>query len=321
VDTRSEPINWVKLTKDLPNIAEPVFVIGSPRGLEQTVSEGIVSAVRDLPEKGQMIQITAPISPGSSGSPVVNMKKEVMGVATLYLVGGQNLNFAVPSKHVIALKKEQTAKTISEWTTGNIKMAEKWVEKGGTFFKPSDSGGSYEEAIRCYTKALELNPLLAKAYYYRAIAWYNKKEPDRSIADFTKLLELESDYNAIAYVFRAEIWETKANFDQAISDYTKAIEVRPGDSKIYISRAKAWAKKGEFIWRKTESAYKEGTADFNQIINADAHLTTNYERALDDYKKALSLDPANRSLQDLVSSLEITVKKMKKQMSATVVED
>ena len=71
-----------------------VLVIGSPEGLQRTVSDGLVAAIR---ENGQYIQITAPISHGSSGSPVLNEQGQVIGVATSMLVDGQNVNFAISS--------------------------------------------------------------------------------------------------------------------------------------------------------------------------------------------------------------------------------
>jgi hypothetical protein len=73
-------------------------VIGTPLGLEQTVSDGIVSARREIPGFGRIVQMTAPISPGSSGSPVLNMRGEVVGVATFLIDMGQNLNFAIPAE-------------------------------------------------------------------------------------------------------------------------------------------------------------------------------------------------------------------------------
>ncbi len=73
-------------------VGDKVYVAGNPKGLTGTVSTGIVSSVR---EEAGLVQIDAPISPGSSGGPVVNDRGEVIGVATLSLVAGQNLNFAV----------------------------------------------------------------------------------------------------------------------------------------------------------------------------------------------------------------------------------
>jgi S1-C subfamily serine protease len=77
-------------------IGQKVYVVGNPHGLAGTFSEGIVSGVRGQ-GPDTLIQITAPISPGSSGGPVLDESGRVIGVATATLKGGQNLNFAVPS--------------------------------------------------------------------------------------------------------------------------------------------------------------------------------------------------------------------------------
>ena len=80
------PVNQIRplpLDKTSPQEGESVVVIGNPLGLEGSVTNGIVSAVRDIPTFGRIIQITAPISSGSSGSPVVNMQGQVIGIATL----------------------------------------------------------------------------------------------------------------------------------------------------------------------------------------------------------------------------------------------
>ncbi len=82
----------------VPKVGERIVVVGNPLGLTGTVSDGIVSAIREVSEDQIYIQITAPISAGSSGSPVVNLRGEVIGVATLNLKGGQNLNFAIDSR-------------------------------------------------------------------------------------------------------------------------------------------------------------------------------------------------------------------------------
>jgi hypothetical protein len=76
---------------------EEVVAIGSPLALESTVSNGIISAIREVgDENKRMLQVTAPISPGSSGGPLFNMRGEVIGITTLQFSKGQNLNFAIP---------------------------------------------------------------------------------------------------------------------------------------------------------------------------------------------------------------------------------
>ena len=77
-------------------VGEKVYAIGSPQGLENTISEGILSGVREIGAKRKILQMTAAISPGSSGGPVFNEKGEVVGIATFLIEANQNLNFALP---------------------------------------------------------------------------------------------------------------------------------------------------------------------------------------------------------------------------------
>lgn len=85
-------------------IGDVIYVIGNPEGLEGTLSQGIVSALRR-----DYIQITAPISHGSSGSPVLNEEGQVIGVALGAIEDGQNLNFAIPSSNLVSLVQNATS--------------------------------------------------------------------------------------------------------------------------------------------------------------------------------------------------------------------
>jgi hypothetical protein len=78
-------------------VGEEVVAIGNPLSLESTVSNGIISGIRTADKLGgKFLQITTPISPGSSGGPLFNMAGEVVGITSMYLEGGENLNFAIP---------------------------------------------------------------------------------------------------------------------------------------------------------------------------------------------------------------------------------
>jgi len=83
-------------------VGETVYAVGNPQGLEGTFSQGIVSSIREV-GNDKLLQITAPISPGSSGGPVLNGKGEVIGVSVATFRGGQNLNFAIPSNYLKTL--------------------------------------------------------------------------------------------------------------------------------------------------------------------------------------------------------------------------
>lgn len=77
-------------------IGETIYALGNPEGLTGTISQGIISSEIRSTLKTSRIQISAPISSGSSGGPVVNTKGKVIGVAVSSISEGQNLNFAVP---------------------------------------------------------------------------------------------------------------------------------------------------------------------------------------------------------------------------------
>ena len=105
----NQPSQSEASTRALSTLQEPevevgdhVVTIGAPLGLENTVSEGIVSALRES-NGVSIIQTTASISPGSSGGPLLNDYGQVIGLTTAFAKNGQNLNFAVSSKYIIEL--------------------------------------------------------------------------------------------------------------------------------------------------------------------------------------------------------------------------
>ena len=86
----------------IPNVGDNVFVVGNPLGLEGTFSEGIISGVRRI-EEDSILQMTAPISPGSSGGPVMGSSGAVIGISVATFQYGQNLNLAVPVSYLSKL--------------------------------------------------------------------------------------------------------------------------------------------------------------------------------------------------------------------------
>ena len=102
-------------------VGDTVFAVGNPQGLEGTFSQGIVSGIRQF-DADILLQITAPISPGSSGGPVLDSEGRVIGVAVATFRSGQNLNFAIPVKHIYDLvQKAGTPKPLPTATTGGAK--------------------------------------------------------------------------------------------------------------------------------------------------------------------------------------------------------
>lgn len=117
-------------------IGEKIYAIGNPKGLSGTISEGIISGIRNL-EDTELIQITAPISPGSSGGPVIGNSGMVIGVAVGTLSSGQNLNFAIPSDIVKSLINESMGMPITKLN----------ISKGATAPKSEESQINIEKGL------------------------------------------------------------------------------------------------------------------------------------------------------------------------------
>jgi hypothetical protein len=132
---------------DQIQVGEEVVAIGNPLGLELTVSNGIVSGIRtDEKQEDKLLQITAPISHGSSGGPLFNMSGEVVGINALFLKGGESLNFAIPINDAQRLLSEKVAELHDlPNETGPVKSE--------TRHEPIKSETTHAEAIPSFSKS------------------------------------------------------------------------------------------------------------------------------------------------------------------------
>ncbi len=113
---------------------ETVYVLGSSLGLTSTFSEGLVSSAERNINENTYIQISAPISQGNSGGPVVNASGEVIGVACATFKEGQNLNLALPISVLskISVDNPISMKTFYETTSDYFHLGDRVVAQGST---------------------------------------------------------------------------------------------------------------------------------------------------------------------------------------------
>ena len=269
-------------------IGETIYVAGNPKGLEGTFSDGIISSRRD-PYTKERLQMTAPISPGSSGGPVLNSKGEVIGISFMTLVGGQNLNFAIPSRYLTELLPEsKPAKPLAQ---GNRSIsAETYYTWGNTKYHLGD----YKGAITDYTQAIRLNPDDADAYNNRGVAKHKLGQHLAAIADYDTAIRLNPDY-AKAYYNRGVTKNDLGQHHAAIADYDTAIRLNPDYAKAYYNRGTAKVRLGQ---------YSAAIADFDTAIrlnpdDADAYYNRGTAKgdlgqhlaAIADYDTAIRLNP------------------------------
>ena len=211
-------------------IGETVYVAGNPKGLEGTFSNGIISSLRDKNTK-ERLQMTAPISPGSSGGPVLNSKGEVIGVSFMTLVGGQNLNFAIPSRYLTELLTKSKSKPAKPLAQGNRSISAKTYFMWGN--TKSDLG-DYKGAITDYTQAIRLNPDHAKhttiAELRRATS-VNTSPPSQIMISPSASILIMPKHTTIAELRRANSVNTSPPSQIMISP-SASILIMPGHTTI-----------------------------------------------------------------------------------------
>jgi tetratricopeptide (TPR) repeat protein len=287
-------IHWITVTETKSSVADRVVVVGSPMGLEQTVSEGIISAFREMPVIGKVFQLSAPISPGSSGSPVINMKGKVIGVVSFQAVKGQNLNFAVSSEGILNLKSSDSLKTLSEWTYDikmkTPKLVEKLCKEGFKF----SIRGAFKDALNYFKEATEKSPNDTVAWYGLGSCYDGLDQPEEAIAAFKQAIRIDPK-NAVAYFNIGSYYSKIGRYEDAIAAFTQAVEFDPDYAPSYFDLGMAYERLEEL--ENSEKAFKQVLR-----INPDhtptlLHLGMIYNRqerysdAVESYQKALRVDP------------------------------
>ena len=327
IDIPKEVVHPLSVHPSFPEVGERIVVMGTPLGLEKTVSDGIVSAVREIPEFGKIIQVTAPISPGSSGSPVVNMNGEVVGVVSFFLAPGQNLNFAIPGERIARLSPSD-GKPLSEREEAR---EEEILAAAGQFYSAGRSYlgvGDYEKALPYFAEAIKINPNSAEAYfqigyclaklgrYPEAIEPYRRAnliKPD----DIDTLNNLCVAYGLVgryqeaietceqAIRIKADLPEAHNNlgwtyhklgrYPEAIESCRQAIRIKPDFAFAHYNLG------NNYIALKK---FDEAIESFKQAIRikfdyAEGHLnlgaaynqTGRYDEAVESYKRAIQIKP------------------------------
>jgi S1-C subfamily serine protease len=274
----------------LPDVGSRIAVIGSPFGLEGTVSEGIISGHRDAKKDDQWLQMTAAVSPGSSGSPVVDETGKVVGIATFLINNAQALNFARPVAYILELIDQSKATTEAAplWTVvsnpknvvlndpdflaadnalrkddpaGALKIlnniASKYPENDVFLFK---LGAAYErlnlldDAVQVYQHALKLEPTSGVGWTSLGSALAKlKRFSDAENA--AKQAVKQSPDLAPAWALLGSLYSQENRFADAADAFQKASQLTPKDAGVWRSLAESYAKLNETA--KSQVAIKQ----------------------------------------------------------------
>lgn len=288
----------LKLASEHPDQGERVIVVGNPLGFAGSISDGLVAALRQIPDIGEIIQITAPISPGSSGSPVLNLDGEVVGVASLTMIDGQNVNFAVPFDRVDQLRRG----TVSPVYAGGYQKREKEPQDHISHKRirtQPKADFQTDATIRRCTEAIRKNPKDTRAYYNRAVAFNRKGDHIRAISDLNAILELSPGL-IHGHIDRGISYRLRGDYGLAIDDFNWVLERYPQNAVSYLGRGLAYALMGEldraiadFDWCLSLEPRAKDAVDALIGRGAARCDSEDYGQALNDLDRALILDPKN----------------------------
>jgi trypsin-like peptidase len=188
----SLPEGAVELKND-PREGDHILVIGNPEGLTGTVSDGMISAIRE----GEWIQISAPISSGSSGSPVLNDRGQVVAMVKGFKVKGQNLNICVPYWYIeLALRDASQDKPYVVFSDGSRPKVT------STPNSPQTGAAAAKQLVFDYIEATQKNqPFDLSPYFTLQLSdWYGRKNMTIDAAQADLIENMRAHPNqAVAY--------------------------------------------------------------------------------------------------------------------------
>ncbi|MEO8447308.1 MAG: tetratricopeptide repeat protein [bacterium] len=280
-------------------VGQKVYAIGSPIGLENTLSDGLVSGLRVLGEnKKEYIQITASLSPGSSGGAVLNSKGELIGISTMGYRDGQNLNFAIGMDDILGV-------TLGKYSDKTKLEALNFFFKG----KNLHEEGKYPEAVDYYTKYIKIFPEDSKAFNFRGLAYEDHKDFKKAVTDFTNAIKLDAKYSA-AYSNRGECYYKLEEYEKAIKDFGQVLKLEPDNTSAYYARGLVYSKEED--WEKSIADYSKVIAKDQDYVQAylnrglSYYYIKDYEMAIIDWKRCIKLDPGlSSTLNPLIDQADL----------------
>ncbi|HEV8587532.1 MAG TPA: tetratricopeptide repeat-containing serine protease family protein [Pyrinomonadaceae bacterium] len=240
-EEKSRPL---PLSTSLPEEGEQIFLIGNPLRLEGSVSDGIVSAVREVPDVGRIIQITAPVSHGNSGSPLFNMRGQVIGIVTVKVTNGQNINLALGAARIASLQGDQLISFDQIGSKGRSNqpeaLADLWY-RGGI---DSMWLGNYDSALNYFETAANRNPKRAETWIQIGYCKVKQGRNDEAIRAYQHALALRPT-SADAHNKLGDAYFYAGRFNEAIAAYQHAARLRPKDGEAYYNLALAYLEIGD----------------------------------------------------------------------------
>jgi lipopolysaccharide biosynthesis regulator YciM len=260
-------------------IGQKVYAIGSPLNFENTITEGIVSGLRSREDNLQnFIQISAPLSKGSSGGALVNAKGELIGITTMIIDGAglQNLNFAIYIDDVF----NAAANNPIVASENDPRLAEHYFRIG----RNEQMSRNFLSAIINYERALVQTAETEKKaiiYYYVGNCYHRLGMTDSAIVYYNRTLEITT--LADAYTGLGNIYFERDKNEKALEYYKKALDITPTSHDARMKIALVYFSEGKLTQSldMVEKSMRDGKYDHLSffLVGAISYYHKDYERA------------------------------------------
>lgn len=214
-------------------VGEKVYAIGAPEGFELTISEGLISGLRDF-DQDRVIQTSAAVSHGSSGGGLFDAEGRLVGITTFYWKEGQSLNFALPAEWTLALDRQPANSAPAGSQDSPAFQALVWCEVGDK----ADQAGKYDQAVSAYREAIRLKPDLAEAWNNLGTTYYSLGEYQQEISAEQEAIRLKPDA-AEPWVNLGSAYSSLGQYDQYLSAEQQATRLKPdlAEAWVYLGSA------------------------------------------------------------------------------------
>jgi hypothetical protein len=198
---------------------QKVYAIGNPRQLETTITDGLVSGLRTAMDTShKLVQISAAISPGSSGGGVFDAQGRLIGMSTFMMDPEQsfNLNFALPVDEIVDWDREATRKDINERVQHPefVKGLNAWND------------GDCEEAIAHFRKVPEDAPMKGRALYFTARCFHAANQLELAKEGYYRALKADRKI-ARAHAYLAMVLQAQGDHVTAMLHQRLAYDIDP----------------------------------------------------------------------------------------------
>jgi tetratricopeptide (TPR) repeat protein len=287
-------------------VGERVYSIGAPRGLELTLSEGIISGLRDFGTV-RIIQTTTAISTGSSGGGLFDSQGRLIGITTFYVKEGQNLNFAVPVEWVVSLDKYPYQHEPREFLKKDTAEVDKLHERGLDAYL----SGDYEQALQAANACIQLDPENVLCWIGLGGTYQELGQLELTLGAYKEVIRLLPE--SFSWWFHiAEVYLELKRYKKAAMAYQESIRLYPSSetdpnvedltSMILNPLSGCW--RGLADAYLGLSRYEESVEAFREAIRLDAndplaweglgrayYGLQEFDKAITAYQGAIRLSP------------------------------